>query len=72
MAERKFKYISVGRDGTVWALDKTDGTVCRLMWRLGGIHWIPDKAGKAEVIAAVDWAIRLLCQQSWGDMAGGD
>ena len=67
MAERKFKHISVARDGAVWALDKTDGTVCRLWWGLGGIHWIPDKAGKGEVIAAVD-GLNAYCVNKVGEI----
>ncbi|MFZ0547726.1 MAG: tectonin domain-containing protein [Candidatus Promineifilaceae bacterium] len=53
--ERKFKHISVGKDGSVWTVGKTDGTVYRLFGDAGAVGFVPDKVGKAEVIAAVDW-----------------
>jgi hypothetical protein len=55
MAEQKFKHISVGKDGSVWAAGKADGTIYRLYGDAGAVGWVPDKKGKAEVIAAVDW-----------------
>lgn len=55
MAEQKFKHISVGKDGSVWAVGKTDSTIFRLYGDAGAVGWVPDKEGKAEVIAAVDW-----------------
>lgn len=55
MSEQKFKHISVGKDGSVWAAGKTDGTVFRLFGDAGFVGWVPDKVGRAEVIAAVDW-----------------
>lgn len=55
MSEQKFKHISVGKDGSVWAAGKTDGTIFRLYGDAGFVGWVPDKVGKAEVIAAVDW-----------------
>jgi hypothetical protein len=54
MSEQKFKHISIGKDGSVWAAGKTDGTIFRLFGNAGFV-WVPDKQGKAEVIAAVDW-----------------
>lgn len=54
MSEQKFKHISVGKDGSVWAVGKTDGTIFRLFGDAGAVGWVPDKVGKAEVIAAVD------------------
>ncbi len=47
-----FKNISVGKDGTVWGATKTDGA---LFYRKddSGQAWIPNKGGKAEVVAAV-------------------
>lgn len=56
MTEQKFKHISVGKDGSVWAVGKADGTIHRLYGDAGAVGWVPDKSGKAEVIAAVDWA----------------
>lgn len=55
MAERRFKHISVGKDGSVWAVDRTDGTICRLYGDAGFLGWVPDKVGKADIVAAVDW-----------------
>jgi hypothetical protein len=55
MTEQKFKHISVGKDGSVWAAGKADGTIFRLYGDAGFVGWVPDKVGKAEVIAAVDW-----------------
>ncbi len=55
MSEQKFKHISVGKDGSVWAVGKADGTIFRLYGDAGAVGWVPDKKGKAEVIAAVDW-----------------
>ncbi len=55
MIEQQFKYISVGKDGSVWAAGKADGTIFRLYGDAGIVGWVPDKVGKAEVIAAVDW-----------------
>lgn len=56
MTEQKFKHISVGKDGSVWAAGKADGSIFRLYGDAGAIGWVPDKVGQAEVIAAVDWA----------------
>jgi hypothetical protein len=54
MSEIKFKYISTGAGGnSVWAVGKTDGTIYRLFGDAGLVGWIPDKSGKAEVVAAV-------------------
>ena len=55
MTERRFKHISVGKDGRVWAADKTDGTICRLYGDAGFLRWVPNKVGKANIVAAVDW-----------------
>jgi hypothetical protein len=55
MAEQKFKHISIGKDGSVWVVGKTDSTIFRLYGDAGMVGWVPDKTGKAEVIAAVDW-----------------
>lgn len=55
MSEQTFKHISVGKDGSVWAAGKSDGTVFRLYGDAGAVGWVRDKVGKAEVIAAVDW-----------------
>ena len=55
MTERRFKHISVGKDGRVWAADKTDGTIYRLYGDAGFLSWVPDKVGKADVVATVDW-----------------
>ena len=49
MAEQEFKHISVGKDGSVWAVVKTDGTIFRLYGDAGIVGWVPDKVGKAEV-----------------------
>lgn len=45
--------ISVGGDGSVWYAG-TDGTIYRRNVDAGHVGWMPDKIGKAEVIAAVD------------------
>jgi len=55
MTEQKFKHISVGKDGSVWTVGKADGTIFRLFGDAGAVGWAPDKVGKAEIIAAVDW-----------------
>lgn len=55
MTEQNFKHISIGKDGSVWAVGKADGTIFRLYGDAGIVGWAPDKVGKAEVIAAVDW-----------------
>ncbi|MFQ5399582.1 MAG: tectonin domain-containing protein [Anaerolineae bacterium] len=55
MNEKFFKHISVGKDGSIWAAGKTDGTIFRLFGDAGIVGWTPDKVGKAEIIAAVDW-----------------
>ena len=56
MAEKKFKQLSVAKDGTVWAVGKTDGTIFRLGGDAGAVGWTADKIGKAEILAAVDRA----------------
>jgi streptogramin lyase len=55
MTEQKFKHISVGKDGSVWAVGKADGTIYRLYGDAGILGWVPDKIGKAEIVAAVAW-----------------
>ena len=55
MSEQKFKHISIGQDGSVWTVGKKDSTIYRLFGDAGFLGWIPDKEGKAEVLAAVDW-----------------
>jgi hypothetical protein len=54
MTEQKFKHISVGKDGSVWAVGKTDTTIFRLYGDAGIVGWAPNKTGKAEVTAAID------------------
>jgi hypothetical protein len=54
MTELKFEHISVGRDGSIWAAGETDGTIFRLFGDAGLLGWVPDKVGKAEIVAAVD------------------
>lgn len=56
MAEKKFKHLSVAKDGSVWAVGKTDGTIFRLGGDAGAVGWTADKVGKAEILAAVDHA----------------
>ena len=56
MSDRKIKHISVGKDGSIWAADKVDGTICRLYGDAGALGWVPDKVGKGDIVAAVDWA----------------
>jgi hypothetical protein len=45
-------HIAVGKDGAVWGASKTDGA---LFYRKGGLGdaWIPNKDGKADVVAVV-------------------
>ena len=59
MSKTIFKHLSVGKDGTVWTVGKTDGTIFRLYGDAGIVGWVADKVGKAEIIAAVDWGNRL-------------
>ena len=54
MAEQKFKHISVGKDGSIWAAGAPDGTIFRLFGDAGFVGWAPDKVGKGEIIAAVE------------------
>jgi hypothetical protein len=54
MTEEKFKHVAMGSN-SVWAVGEADGTVFRLFGDAGMLGWVPDKAGKAEVIAPVDW-----------------
>lgn len=56
MVEKKFKQLSVAKDGTVWAVGKTDGTIFHLGGEAGAVGWTADKIGKAEILAAVDQA----------------
>lgn len=60
MSKLKFKHISLGVDDSIWAAGKADGTIYRLFGDAGFVGWVPDKLGKAEVIAAVDWG-NLWC-----------
>ena len=48
----QLRHIAVGKDGAVWGAGKTDGA---LFYRKGGLGdaWIPDKEGKADVVAVV-------------------
>jgi hypothetical protein len=55
MNHPKMRHISVGKDGTVWAVGKEDGTIYRLYGDAGYIGWVANSVGKADVIAAVDW-----------------
>ena len=55
MAEPKFKHISLGQDHSLWAAGKADGTVYRLYGDAGVLGWVPDKIGKADILAAVDF-----------------
>ncbi len=55
MSGLKLKYISVGKAGGIWAAGETDGTIFRLYGDAGYVGWSPDKDGKADVVAAVDW-----------------
>lgn len=55
MSELKMKHISVGKAGGVWAAGVSDGTIFRLFGDAGLVGWAPDKLGKADVVAAVDW-----------------
>ncbi len=57
MAEPKMKDISLGKGGGgIWAIGAADGTVYRLFGDAGVVGWLPDKDGKADTVAAVDWA----------------
>ena len=69
MGKIKFKHISAGQDGTTWTVGKADGTIYRLFGDAGYVGWVPDKVGKAEVVAGVNWGNALVCQQRPRDMA---
>lgn len=60
----KFNDISVGQDGSIWAVGALDGTIYRLYGDAGYMGWVPDKIGKAAVIAAVDWGNAWLINQA--------
>ena len=55
MTEKLFKQISIGKDGSAWAIGKEDSRVYRLV-NAGtrALIWIPNKAGRATSLAAVD------------------
>ena len=55
MSDIKLKHISVGKN-CVWAAGAADGTIFRLFGDAGLVGWAADKSGKANVVAAVDWA----------------
>ena len=55
MTTARFKHISVGNDGRVWATGAADDTIYRLYDDAGYLGWSPNKVGKAEIIAAVNW-----------------
>lgn len=55
MTDIKFKDISIGQDGSVWAVGRADDGIYRLFGDAGYVGWVPDKEGKAERITAVDW-----------------
>ena len=68
MAEQKFKHVSVGKDGSVWAVVQNDGTIFRLYGDASIVGWVPEKVGKVEVIAAFDsgnaWCVNKR-QEIW-------
>lgn len=51
----KLKDISVGKDDSVWAVGKDDGRIYRLIGDAGFVGFVPDRLGRGESIAAVDW-----------------
>lgn len=55
MEAQKLKHISIGKDGSVWAVRQTDDNIMRLYGDAGFVGWVPDRVGKAAVITAVDW-----------------
>lgn len=55
LTDPKFKDISVGKDGSLWAIGAADDTIYRLYGDAGYLGWSPNEVGKAERIAAVDW-----------------
>ena len=66
LTDPKFKHISVGKDGTVWAIGAADDTLYRLYGDAGYLGWSPNAVGKAESIAAVDWG------NAWSVNAAGE
>jgi hypothetical protein len=54
MSEIKMKHLAVGISGGLWAAGATDGTIYQLYGDAGLLGWVPDKDGKADVIAVAD------------------
>ncbi|MEM7116900.1 MAG: tectonin domain-containing protein [Chloroflexota bacterium] len=54
MAEKKFRYVAVGKPSGVWAAEKADGALRFIGGDGGGINWFHDAIGKADAIALSD------------------